>query len=240
MVGDLVGAAQLCSYLVPSDCAIVCKQEYMMKLGRFLFDPQYRALLKWQSANGDETLRYDYDLNPHDIVFDIGAFKGEFAAKIARKYGCVVHAFEPIEQFAEEATASVQGLNNVYVHKFGLSSARSLSEISLEGLASSRNKVGRNNLIAKFENIAEIMPKLAPRGVALMKINIEGDEYLLVDHMINCNLIHQIDQLQIQFHIFKFSDRFRYNAVRTKMQKTHLLVWRFPYIWESWKRKLRY
>lgn len=208
-----------------------------MKLGRYLFNPQYRTFLKWQATRGDETLRYDYNIARTDVIFDVGAFKGEFSKKIIDRFPCIIHAFEPIDVFADEARVMLKGHPDVQVHQFGLSSAHATAEISIAGLGSSRNMKSSVSVVAEFYDVVDVMCRLAPSGVTLMKINIEGDEYALLDRIIDSGNIECIRYLQVQFHLFKLLDRIRYRRLAKKLEQSHVLVWRFPFIWESWEEK---
>jgi hypothetical protein len=78
--------------------------------------------------------------------------------------------------------------------------------------------------------------------IDLMKINIEGGEYELLEHMIEKDLIGMVDQFIIQFHnkdlglnIYKAKER--RDEIRKALSKTHKEVWCEPFIWEKWVKK---
>lgn len=48
----------------------------------------------WQ-RHGLEYLRYQYKLTPKDVVIDIGAYRGEWAAEIYKRYKCKLILIEP-------------------------------------------------------------------------------------------------------------------------------------------------
>ena len=73
--------------------------------------------------------------------------------------------------------------------------------------------------------------------VDLIKINIEGDEYQLLNHMIDTGLVHLFKYIQIQYHSFiPDSVRLR-NEITEKLKLTHHVQWCYDFIWESWERK---
>ena len=73
--------------------------------------------------------------------------------------------------------------------------------------------------------------------VALMKMNIEGCEYQLLKHIIESDLIKNIKYLQVQFHLIDNVDTDSlYKEISDSLTKTHSLEWRYPFVWESWKR----
>ena len=47
---------------------------------------QHERCKPWFAVKGDQTLRLNYPLNKDSVVFDLGGYKGEFAADIYNKY----------------------------------------------------------------------------------------------------------------------------------------------------------
>jgi len=70
-----------------------------------------------------------------------------------------------------------------------------------------------------------------------MKINIEGGEYELLDHLISSGVVKTIHNLQIQFHDF-IPDAFAaMNNIRDRLNLTHYPTYKFDFIWDNWKLK---
>jgi hypothetical protein len=65
-------------------------------------DPE--SLRTWQE-NALEHIRYEYDLKPESIVVDLGAYRGEWANEMHKRYGCMVVVVEPIEYINDFGTA---------------------------------------------------------------------------------------------------------------------------------------
>jgi hypothetical protein len=57
------------------------------------------ALAKWFKDEGDKNHRLNYPLTSESIVFDLGGYKGDFAAKIYDKFNCYVNIFEPVKEY---------------------------------------------------------------------------------------------------------------------------------------------
>ena len=74
-------------------------------------------------------------------------------------------------------------------------------------------------------------------SVALMKINIEGGEYDLLDRMIETGLVESIDNLQVQFHNFTVDAKRRMERIQEALQRTHTLNYQYRFVWENWVRK---
>ena len=69
-----------------------------------------------------------------------------------------------------------------------------------------------------------------------MKINIEGAEYDLLDHLIETGFIANIINLQIQFHEFVPNAKERMENIQKRLEKTHALTYQHEFVWENWKR----
>ena len=72
--------------------------------------------------------------------------------------------------------------------------------------------------------------------VDVCKINIEGAEYDLLEHMIENGLHLKCRNLQIQFHAqYPVPNWYnRYEAIREAFSKSHHLTFDFYMVWENW------
>ncbi len=81
---------------------------------------------------------------------------------------------------------------------------------------------------------------LAAEGITaidLMKINIEGAEYDLLEYLIASGLVRRIRRFQIQFHDFVLDAEARMLAIQEQLASTHRVTYQFPFIWENWVSK---
>jgi hypothetical protein len=91
----------------------------------------------------------------------------------------------------------------------------------------------RDQTIYRCVDIAPYINK----EIALLKCNIEGGEYELLNYIIDNGLINRIDNIQVQFHYIEGQDCEKmYEELATKLSKTHSLTWRTAFVWENWKR----
>lgn len=157
---------------------------------------------------GLERLRYEYDLKPDDLVIDIGSYIGEWSNGIFLKYGCKPVEFDPLVNYAAW----------IYDGRLKFTGAFYYTEPDINGHAE--------------YNCIDINRELRGKQIALLKMNIEGGEYTLLPYMIKGGIIEQIENLQVQFHLGG-----DYEAVEKELTKTHTLTWRYPFVWENWKRK---
>jgi predicted GTPase len=112
------------------------------------------------------------------------------------------------------------------------------------------NKVDNNERISEasifyeesnFESEAisasQIFNLIKHDNIDLMKINVEGAEYQILEELIDTKNISKIKNLQVQFHLFDEEENNNYNNLVQKLSETHELSWRFPFVWENWKLK---
>ena len=178
----------------------------------------------WQSQHL-EHLRYEYDLNPDDLVIDIGAHEGEFSKEIFKRYGCRIIAVEPtgyIDGFKDGEVINKAASDYDGFQSFG---GLSLYTSEYEASAHRYPCFDINSLLAQHSE------------VALMKINIEGGEYRLLRRIIQGGFQKRIRDLQIQFHMIEGQPWQKwYDEIAEALSETHALSWCYPFVWENWRR----
>ena len=163
---------------------------------------QAQRVKGWFAVNGDKTLRLDYDLNENSIVFDMGGYEGQWASDMYAKYNCQVFVFEPFPKFAAEIRNRFAKNNHIKVFEFGLGGQDEKIKIfSNDDRTSTFVKEGNSTEIEIRKATPFIHSTKVPK-IDLMKINIEGGEYDLIEELIKENTISSIDNLQVQFHDF--------------------------------------
>ena len=192
-------------------------------------------------SKGGEALRLNYPLKRDSIVIDAGGYHGDFAADIICKYNCKVDVFEPVRQYALQIEERFRFNDRVSVVEAGLGASEKEEYISVAE-AGSTVFPGRNDYVTREKiRIISVQEYIQSKGyseVDLLKVNIEGGEYDLLDSILKCAaLIHSIKFLQIQFHDFVPEAEVRRLEIRRKLSGTHKLMWDFPFIWESWERR---
>lgn len=198
------------------------------------------AVKKWFRDRGDETLRLNYKLNTNSIVFDMGGYKGEYAESINRKFGCYVYVFEPVNRFYIECVKRFTGNEKVRCFNYGLSNSNGSFFISDEDNGSSLIKNNTSDSCEKVivKRIDEEIENLKIKRIDLLKINVEGAEFLILPHILNNkNLIKNIGHIQIQFHTFYPNAKRLRDEIRTQLSETHNEEWNYPFVWESWTLK---
>ncbi len=202
-----------------------------------LRDPFLLAVKRWFRDDGDNTLRLDYPLNPDSVVWDLGGYHGDFAAQINQRYSCRVFVFEPMPAFHAQCVARFAGNEKITCLKFGLSDKAGWFDISESADASSfvrGNGAGRQ---AELRPISEMFDELEVNFVDLLKINIEGGEFDVLPALIHSGLIDRVRYIQVQFHNFLPGAPAKRDAIRNALVNTHVEMWNYPFVWESWVHK---
>lgn len=191
----------------------------------------------WKLLDGENNFRLNYDIVDSDIVIDLGGYKGDWTKRIFKKYNCNVLVFEPVKDFYEEIKNKFSKEEKVKVFKFGLGSKNSSENIFLSGDSSSMiSKTGAKTTV-EIKSAKEFLEKEDIKKVKLVKINIEGAEYELLEHLIANDLCETFENIQVQFHKFIPDYEERRLDISKKLSSTHEITYNFDMVWENWKLK---
>lgn len=200
-------------------------------------DVQAERARPWFADNGDKTLRLNYNLNEKSVVFDLGGYEGQWASDIYSKYRSRIYVFEPMPEYAKNIRERFKKNPDIKTLMFGLSNEDKKIRLTIDGDASSGIKESDNDIEAVLKRAATFIDALGVNKIDLMKINIEGGEYDLLDHLIETGWIKRIDNIQVQFHDFFDEAENRMNKIQAQLKKTHKITYQYPFVWENWKRK---
>jgi FkbM family methyltransferase len=202
-----------------------------------ILDMRSIAMVKWIIKKGDATLRMDYDLKPDSVIFDVGGYRGEWAKDMSGRYGSYIHIFEPVDEYYEEIKQKLSSNPKITVNKAGLADKTGSQMISIDEDGSSLVKLDGKVMEINLTDIAEYIVRHGITRVDLMKLNIEGGEYALLDRMHEIGFIEKCGDIQIQFHDFFPTAKEHRNKLRKILSTTHELTYDYPFIWENWRRK---
>ena len=198
---------------------------------------EYRSHQNWIKINGDQTLRFDYSLNKDSVVFDVGGYKAEWAQPIYNLFGCNIYVFEPIEDFSQKISQKFLKNEKIKVFSFGLGDKDKDISISLDENASSIFKSNENSTVIEIKDVHAFIKDHNILNIDLMKLNIEGGEYDVLSKLIETGDVERVKDIQVQFHSFVPNAKEKYKALAKKLLNTHTLTWRYPFVWENWRRK---
>lgn len=189
---------------------------------RVTLDEQSLAI--WQSQNL-EHLRYEYDLKPDDVVIDLGAYRGEWSEEIFRRYKCKMVLVEPGPWIVGcHAGLVINKAASTYNGKQKFGGAYYYTSSHEEG--GTEYECFDINALLRQET-----------EIALVKMNVEGSEFDLLEHIYKAGLMPRIRDLQVQFHLIEGEQAImRYGALSGLLSETHSLTWQFSFCWENWRR----
>jgi FkbM family methyltransferase len=210
-------------------------------LARLRYRRQRRAyrdqLRRWNADGGDERFRYDYALSPESVVLDLGGYEGQWAWDLYARQRCRIHVFEPVTRFADAIGERFQNNSDVEVHAFALGARTRDETISVAGASSSIHKRKAERARIAFRDVADWFEEASIHDVALMKINIEGGEYELLERMLETDLVRRVSSIQVQFHYFIADAEARMERIQEGLAATHVPTWQYRFIWENWERR---
>lgn len=216
-----------------------------------MYDPALKAkeVNKWVPKHGElarlEAQRYEYNLNPDSIVFDFGGFDGKWAETLFKKHKCNIYVFEPVSILFNACNSRLGKYPKIKVFNFGLAPSDEDQEvkISIEGDASSMfsNNTGTHDKkkteTCKLKSFSSFLKDNNIQNIDLVKMNIEGAEFDLLDYILLNNLNKIMNNIQIQFHEFMDDCINRRNNIINNLSKTHNNSWNYSWVLESWELK---
>ena len=196
-----------------------------------------RRVIPWFRDRGDSKYRQQYDLDAASVVFDLGGYEGQWASDIYSRYCCTVHIFEPVEAYAENIQKRFERNKQIQVHPFGLGSVNTEIRIGMGNDGSSVFKEAEQTARGRLVEAKEFFAEQGIVEIDLMKVNIEGGEYELLEHLLNTKLVTEIKNIQVQFHDFVPNAEARMKAIQEQLSKTHSLTYQYKFVWENWTLK---
>jgi FkbM family methyltransferase len=168
--------------------------------------------------------------NPHKldkkcVAYGFGAGKEiSFEEQLARDYGCDAHVFDPsptsrriFERYEKRQTL---GKGTLTFHPIGLGPVSDdparATDLVLE------------KVHCKVQTLSQLTNRLGHTRIDLLKMDIEGSEWSVLDDIFAQGLLKKLDvhQLQIEFHIYDAGTLVRLVDVMEKLHEEGYLLFR--------------
>lgn len=198
-----------------------------------------RAYRRFIAAGGNALLFHEFEGLDGTLV-DLGGYQGDWTAEmLAQNPQTRVFVFEPVPAYAHELRKRFAADERVIIHDVGLGAATRPETIRVAGDSSSIYRVEPDEpgVPVRIVDVVEWWEASAVDAVALLKVNIEGGEFEVLPRLIETGLIERVEHIQVQFHRLVPSASRRMRAILRDLRRTHKPVWRYPFVWESWRRK---
>lgn len=203
--------------------------------------PREARVDQWYADRGDATLRTEYPLAPDSVVFDLGGYRGDWAVEMFSRYGCRIYVFEPVPEYFHRIRRRFERNDRIKAFPFGLGSASMDCTVNVaeEGSSVFASPNVRGNAVTniRIECFSDFIRSAGIDAIDLMKVNIEGGEYDLLEHVLASGFAAKIGDLQIQFHDFVPDAERRMRAIQRRLAETHDLTYQYEFVWENWKRR---
>ncbi len=198
---------------------------------------QEARVARWYRSSGNEQLFRDLALDSDSLVVDVGGYQGDWSAEIVDRYGPSVHILEPVPHFVDQLQERFSGNSKVEVHPFALGAEDGSAEISLQADGSSMHRIEGDLVTIEIKRGSDFLRQFESRGIDLLKLNIEGSEYALLDNLIDQDVMKHVRTLQVQFHDFVPRAREEMQRIQSLLSQTHEPDFQFEFIWESWRQR---
>jgi FkbM family methyltransferase len=199
------------------------------------------------AAKQNPALLVDADLGPSAVVIDVGAFEGSWSMRLLgqerlRNRGDLrIHAYEPEPGAIERCRQTISDEPRIELHPYGLAGQRRVVRLHVEGPGSTiyedpRASHTREAVEIELRDVADELATIGTERVDLVKINIEGGEYELLDRLHETGWLPRIETLIVQFHEFA-PDAYRARRRnRRQLAATHRCTWNYSWVYERWDR----
>lgn len=206
-------------------------------LGKCEADAHAARVATWYRSGGNDLLFREHDLHTASLVVDAGGYRGEWSAEIFARYGSTIHLLEPVPQFVQQLEQRFGRNSKITIHPFALGNRNEWHDIYINEDGSSMYQEDGEGVRIKVVRASEFFRSFESQGVDLLKINVEGAEYDLVEDLLNSGLIECVRKVQVQFHDFVPGATERMRAIQNRLSRTHELVFQYEFVWEAWQRK---
>jgi FkbM family methyltransferase len=192
-------------------------------------------LALWRDHKGDYTHILNHDLDVNSNVVELGGFTGVWTTQIHDKFQCNVYAIEPIKKFYDQMVDKFKDQSNIHLLNVGVGTEDKKGIIYLSDDGSSSNAENNIPVEVEFRTLNRILNEWDIKEVDLLQMNIEGDEYPILENLLETETINRIKTLQVQFHLGIEDDRERKEAICEKLKaKGFKLKYSYPFVWEAW------
>lgn len=195
------------------------------------------SLNNWLSSDGNNTYVVNHPLNESSIVIELGGYDGTWVSKIQNKYNSNIFVFEPVNNFYLSLINKFKDNNKIKIYNVGVSTEDKTDTIMVMNDATSRYITNGSPEKITLRSLTNILKQIPHDMIDIIQINIEGEEYPLLDHMLsNDNLINKFKRIQIQFHEWIEDSINKRNKIRESLiDKGFVEVYNFDFVFECWE-----
>lgn len=205
---------------------------------KFFTDDFYRSRQRWIRRSLSDDVRFRYHLPSDANILDAGGGAGDFSAHYVALRDANVTVIEPIGNLARQLKKRFAGEERVRIYEAGLSDKDETVDFDLDADASGAfGSSDKQKVKIILWDAERFLGESDADEWHLAKLDIEGLEYRLLNRLIDTGRIKSIQHLQVKFHLHVPDARRQYRDLAKRLERTHRLQWRYPFVWESWVRR---
>jgi FkbM family methyltransferase len=184
--------------------------------------------------------RYTFGLNP--VIFDCGGHNGDWTFKMFNMYrdqNPRIYVFEIVGSFILHLRKRFYNNQDVQILDFGLGDADKEITFSVSSIATSifSNPAGSALESGKIRDVVEFLEENSIERIDLLKMNIEGGEYDLLDRLVTSGVVKSCRNIQIQFHNYGEWSKLKRDELKEELRRTHVCTYDFEWTFENWQLK---
>lgn len=209
------------------------------------YRPTFYRFIAASMRNPD--IMYEAPLAPGAIALDVGAFHGDWAARVHEKYQPRIYAFEPDPPSIAFLRRRFAREPDIQCMPYGLGSADVRLPLIQRGMGSTLYQpgvaggnaggAGNDTVAVDVRDIVAVLDELGHAEIDIIKLNIEGAEFEVLERLIEAGRLEQIRVYTIQFHEWHPGAHRRRRRIHRALARTHRKVWDYPFVWEQWVRR---
>jgi FkbM family methyltransferase len=190
---------------------------------------------KWNADNGNETRILNYPLDENSLILELGAFQGWFTQKAINKFNCNIIAVEPV--FCSDLQEKFKNNNKVIIECCGISNIKKSVKLYIDGDATSQySAVSNKTLEISCFPMEYFIEKHKIDIIDLVQVNIEGEEYSLLEKWITSDFLNKVKIIQVQYHDFVDNYRDRKQKIEQGLiNRGFVNQWDYDIVFSSWK-----
>lgn len=181
---------------------------------------------------------FEAPLDAESVVVDVGAHHGEWAASMLERYNCKLVLFEPDPESLPHLARRFDGNPKVRRFECGLHDRDATLWLKQRGMGSTvfdeGPEVATGRVQVALRDAAAVLDELGVASIDLVKLNIEGGEYDVLERLIASGWMPRIKCVLVQFHEWRDGAHMRRWRIRRALRRTHRLEWDYAFVWEKW------
>lgn len=179
-----------------------------------------------------------FTLKSNPIIFDLGGYLGQWT-EVAKEYypDSTIYVFEPVKSHYDVIVDKFKNDKSVKVFNFGLSDKNDRVKITLTGDSSSIHLTNDDSEEIEIRDIREFLFEKNIFSVDLVKINIEGEEYNLLEYLCKTPELNIFENYLVQFHKFIDGYEERRENILNEVKKYYDVIFNYEMVFEGWSLK---